>query len=100
MIPTITRDALKALIDSDRSLTLIECLPEKYFAAEHLPGAIHIPHDEIATRAGMLIPNQHEPIVVYCATHYLVCKRVPHALGHGHSMHLQLCVLFVSPSLG
>lgn len=67
MIQTITRDALKSLTDIGRPLTLIEALPEKYYVAEHLPNAIHIPHDAIAHQAPALIANLDQAVVVYCA---------------------------------
>lgn len=67
MIQSIAREALKSLIASGQVLTLIEVLPQKYYAAEHLPGAINISHEEIAGRAAELIRNQEDPVVVYCA---------------------------------
>jgi phage shock protein E len=34
----------------------------------HASGAIHIPHDEVATRVAALIPDRTTPIVTYCAS--------------------------------
>jgi rhodanese-related sulfurtransferase len=47
MAQTITRDALKAKLDSKAGVVLVEALPEKYFRHSHLPGALNIPHDQI-----------------------------------------------------
>ena len=67
MTQTISRTELKALIDADEPLTLIEALPKKYFEAGHLPGAINIPHDEIAAHAASRLPDKEATIIVYCA---------------------------------
>lgn len=67
MIQTISRAALKSLMDAGSPLTLVEALPEKYYQAEHLPGAIHLPHDELGAKAEALIPDRTAAVVVYCA---------------------------------
>ena len=41
--------------------------PEKYYREGHLPGAIRMPHDEVRQRAGAVLPNKDDFIVVYCA---------------------------------
>lgn len=68
MSQSISRDDLKNLINSDRKPTVVEALPKKYYEAEHLPGAINIPHDEIQTKAARLIPDKSGVVVVYCAS--------------------------------
>lgn len=64
----ISRDALKALMSSGSKLTIIEALPNKYFATEHLPGAVNIPHDEIHLSAARLISGKNDQVIVYCAS--------------------------------
>lgn len=64
----ISTEALKTLMSSPSKRTVIEALPPKYYAAEHLPGAINIPHDEIQQAAPRLIPNKSEQVIVYCAS--------------------------------
>ena len=61
------RDEIHAHIRAGTLMHLVEALPEKYYRAGHLPGAIHLPHDEVRTRAGEVIPATDELIVVYCA---------------------------------
>lgn len=63
----ISREDLKILIASGTKQTIIEALPEKYYEAEHLPGAINIPHNQVQTTAAHLIPDKSEPVIVYCA---------------------------------
>lgn len=68
MNTVISRHELKELIDSGTALILVEALPRAYYEAEHLPGAIHLPHDEVGARAARLIPDKSGPVVVYCAS--------------------------------
>jgi rhodanese-related sulfurtransferase len=67
MAQTITRDALKAKLDSKAGVVLVEALPEKYFRHSHLPGALNIPHDQIDALAPQLLADRAAEIVVYCA---------------------------------
>jgi len=68
MTKTITREQIKEKLDSDDPVTIIEALPQKYFDAEHLPGALNIPHDEIQARAPDMLPDKDAFIVLYCAS--------------------------------
>ena len=68
MNQSISRDDLNNLINSGRKPTIIEALPKQYYEAEHLPGAINIPHDTIQLNATQLIPNKQQTVVVYCAS--------------------------------
>ena len=67
MTATISRDEIKALLDSAAPVTLIESLPEKYWKHSHLPGALNIPHDRTRELAPALLPDRDAFIVVYCA---------------------------------
>ena len=68
MTKTITREQIKEKIDSGEPMTIIEALPKRYYDAEHLPGAMNIPHDEIQARAPDMLPDKDAYIVVYCAS--------------------------------
>lgn len=63
----IHRDDIHAHLQAGTPIHLVEALPEKYYREGHLPGAIHLPHDEIRERAGRLLPSKDDFIVVYCA---------------------------------
>jgi len=52
----------------DRSLILLNVLSAEAFAAGHIPGSIHLPVAEIATRARELLPDLDADIVVYCGS--------------------------------
>ena len=51
---------------SDRSLVLLDVRTPAEFAEGHLPGAINIPHTELASRVGELADARDRDIVVYC----------------------------------
>ncbi len=50
-----------------RQVTVVEALPPKYFNDKHLPGALNLPHDQVAGLAPRLLPDKDAEIVVYCA---------------------------------
>jgi rhodanese-related sulfurtransferase len=45
---------------------VIEALPQKYYDAGHIPGAVRLNVDEV-DRAGDVAPDRARPVVVYCA---------------------------------
>jgi rhodanese-related sulfurtransferase len=51
---------------ADRSLLLLDVRTPAEFAAGHIPGAINIPHTELATRMAELEVSRDSDIVVYC----------------------------------
>ncbi len=67
MIKTISREQIKEKLDSQEPVTIIEALSPKYFDAEHLPGAINIPHDQVREKAPHMLPDKGAFIIVYCS---------------------------------
>ena len=67
MSRTISREELQIKLSSPNQPLLVEALPEKYYVAKHLPGALHLPHDQVDALSGTLLPHKGAPIVVYCA---------------------------------
>ena len=63
----ISREELRTRLSSASRPVLVEALPEKYYAANHLPGALHLPHDKVDTLAAGTLPEKSAEIVVYCA---------------------------------
>lgn len=49
------------------NVTVVDALPETYFATQHLPGAINLVEDDVADHADRLLPDRDAPIVVYCS---------------------------------
>lgn len=67
MVSPITRDELRALMDRG-AVTVVETLPLNYFEDGHLPGAIHLGNENVATVASALLPDRAATIVTYCAS--------------------------------
>ena len=68
MLKTIDRDELRRKLAGANPPVLAEALPEKYFRDWHLPGARHLPHDEVERLAPAVLPDKSAEIVVYCAS--------------------------------
>lgn len=68
MTKSLTRGELQARLAANPGLTLLEALPEKYYAEKHLPGALHFPHDQARALAPATLPDKAAEIVVYCAS--------------------------------
>ncbi|HLX28136.1 MAG TPA: rhodanese-like domain-containing protein [Casimicrobiaceae bacterium] len=68
MTTELTLENLQARLRANPALVLLEALPEKYYRDWHLPGARHLPHDEVRAGAGRVVPDKSAPIVVYCAS--------------------------------
>lgn len=68
MTKEISLEDLKLRLQSATPPILLEALPAKYYDDWHLPGARHLPHDEVRQRAASTVPDRGTPIVVYCAS--------------------------------
>jgi rhodanese-related sulfurtransferase len=68
MSKLISRADLQARIAANPNLVLLEALPVKYYNDGHLPGALHMPHDQTTRLAPTLVPQHDAEIVVYCAS--------------------------------
>jgi len=68
LITQLTLEQLKAQMVADLHPVIVEALPEKYYREGHLPGARHLPHDQVAGLAGTVLPERDAQIVVYCAS--------------------------------
>ncbi len=66
MTQIVTREELLNRMNS--GAVLVEALPEKYYRDWHLPGARHMPHDQVHQLAENVLPDKSAQIVVYCAS--------------------------------
>ena len=64
MIPQMSRDELLLALGW---VTVVDTLGPMYYEAEHLPGAINIPHTEVDALAPSLLPDKDTAIVTYCS---------------------------------
>ena len=53
---------------ADQALFVLDVRTPEEYAAGHLPGAVNIPHDQLAGRLGELSGARDRDIVVYCRT--------------------------------
>lgn len=62
----ITQRQLLQQLDSNAPPLIIDVRSEDEFASGHVPGALNIPHTEIAARLSELRDHKHQEVVVYC----------------------------------
>jgi rhodanese-related sulfurtransferase len=62
----ISRDELRAKIDRGDSFHLFEVLPAPYYRKHHLPGAVHMPPNDVEATAKLLVADKDAEIVLYC----------------------------------
>jgi rhodanese-related sulfurtransferase len=66
-VTPISRQSIEARLASDQDITLVEALGPMYYDAEHLPGALNLPHDQVDELAPGVLPDRDAFVVVYCA---------------------------------
>jgi len=67
MIRRINREEIQARLHDGSAMTLVEALADKYYRHGHLPGAVHLPHDQVHALAAERLPDKNAFIVTYCA---------------------------------
>jgi rhodanese-related sulfurtransferase len=65
-LPHISRDELRAKIESGEHFVLVDALAPMSYARSHLPGAINLPLEWVDERAPRRVPDLDTEIVVYC----------------------------------
>lgn len=70
MDATVSTKELKAKIDDEEGVTVVETVaPERYREA-HIPGALNIPPERIKQLDPQLLPNKDAEIVTYCTNNH------------------------------
>ncbi len=64
--PDVTQEQVVGWIEQGNGPLLLDVRTPDEYAAGHVPGAINIPHDQLATRLGELGAAKDREIVVYC----------------------------------
>jgi rhodanese-related sulfurtransferase len=57
---------LLAAIEAKQAPLVLDVRTPEEFASGHVPGALNIPIDELASRSGEIAAHRDEPVVVYC----------------------------------
>jgi rhodanese-related sulfurtransferase len=65
-IREVTIDEVKAKLDRKEKFLLIDVREESEYAADHLPGAVHLGKGIIERDVEARVPDQNTPIVLYC----------------------------------
>ncbi len=61
-----TVDDVKARLDRGEKFTLVDVREESEYAADHLPGAIHLGKGVIERDVETKVPDLNTPVVLYC----------------------------------
>ena len=61
-----TIDDVKAKIDRGEKFVLIDVREESEYAADHLPGALHLGKGVIERDVETRVPDKNAPMVLYC----------------------------------
>jgi rhodanese-related sulfurtransferase len=67
-LASIDRTELREKMDRGDRFVLVDALSLISYAASHLPGAIHIPPEQVEERAPRRIPDLETEVVVYCSS--------------------------------
>lgn len=62
----VEKDSVRALME--QGAVLVDVRTEQEYAAGHMDGAIHLPHNEIFNRHRTVFKDKATPIIVYCST--------------------------------
>jgi rhodanese-related sulfurtransferase len=63
-------DEVKARLDRKEKFTLVDVREESEYAADHLPGAIHLGKGVIERDIETRVPDLNTPLVLYCGGGY------------------------------
>ena len=62
----ITQEEAKQIMDTTNGYFLLDTRTQEEYDQSHIPGALLIPHTEIAERAEEELPDKDQLILVYC----------------------------------
>lgn len=62
----ITQEEAKQIMDTTNGYILLDTRTQEEYDQSHIPGALLIPHTEIAQRAEEELPDKDQVILVYC----------------------------------
>lgn len=68
MYTRITMQTAKSMLDADPNIVVIDVRTQDEFDGGHIPGAISIPYEEIASKAPKRISNKEAKIFVNCSS--------------------------------
>ncbi|QXD13778.1 rhodanese-like domain-containing protein [Rhodocaloribacter litoris] len=66
VVREVPPDTLAARLAAERPPLVLDVRTPEEYAGGHVPGALNIPHTEVAARLGELAPYRDREIVLYC----------------------------------
>ena len=63
---TVSREELRQKIERGDSFLLFEVLPEPYYRKHHLPGALHMPPNDVVAAVERHSADKKAEIILYC----------------------------------
>ena len=79
MTTQLTLSQLQSRLAAQPAPVLVDALGERYFAADHIPGAINLPHTAGDDAVRAALPDRDAEIITYCANP--ACQN-SHVLAH------------------
>ncbi len=99
LLPTLAQADYKGELSQDKAwekisahrITVLDVRSPEEFASGHVPGAINIPHDEIANRLSEIPTGKDQSILLYCRSGRRAGQAEEILTGAGYSdlYHLQ-----------
>lgn len=65
-VKDVSQEEVLAWVETGDGPVLLDVRTAKEYTGGHIPGAVHIPHDELAERIGELDERRERGIVLYC----------------------------------
>jgi rhodanese-related sulfurtransferase len=70
MEDSISTQALKAKLERNEGIKVVETLAPQRFREAHIPGALNIPPEQIKELAPQLLPEKDIEIITYCTNNH------------------------------
>jgi molybdopterin/thiamine biosynthesis adenylyltransferase/rhodanese-related sulfurtransferase len=90
-IDEITTPEAHRLYEDGAPHVFVDVRPRDEWDEGHLPGALHVPRNNLESRVETLIPDKTQTLVVYCAsgTRSAFATRTLRELGYEHAVNLE-----------
>jgi rhodanese-related sulfurtransferase len=89
-IDEISTPEAHALVDDGATPLFVDVRLREEWDEGHLPGALHLPRNNLESRAEALIPDKQRLLVVYCesGSRSVFATRALHELGYERAVNL------------
>jgi molybdopterin/thiamine biosynthesis adenylyltransferase/rhodanese-related sulfurtransferase len=90
-IDEITTPEAHRMLESGSPHVFVDVRPRDEWDEGHLPGALHVPRNNLESRVEALLPDKAQTLVVYCAsgTRSAFATKTLRELGYEHAVNLE-----------